>query len=67
MQQLEEKIAALDAKKQDLEKALAEPATYSDKDRFISTENEYKKISDELINLNFEYEKVFEKVLELDN
>ena len=66
-QQLEEQIAKLNEKKQDLEAALADPATYSDKNRFLQTENDYKKNSEELIKLNFEYEKVFENILKLEN
>ena len=65
MQQLEERIATLDNRKQELEKALADPATYSDKDKFLATEKEYKKVSDDLVSLNFDYEKVFEQVISL--
>src|SRR5438552_7570359 len=66
-QQLEEQVAKLNEKKQALEAALADPATYSDKNRFLQTENNYKKNSEELIKLNFEYEKVFENILKLEN
>ena len=66
-QQLEEKIAKLNEKKQDLEAALADSTTYSDKNKFLQTENDYKKISEELIRLNSEYEKVFETILKLEN
>jgi ATP-binding cassette subfamily F protein 3 len=66
-QQLEEQIAKLNEKKQVLEAALADPATYSDRNKFLQTENDYKKISEELIKLNSEYEKVFEKILKLED
>ena len=66
-QQLEEKIAALNEKKLQLETALAEPATYSDKNKFLQTETDYKKVCDELAIQNSEYEKVFEKIMELEN
>jgi ATP-binding cassette subfamily F protein 3 len=66
-QQLEEKIADLNEKKQGLEAALANPATYSDKHKFLQTETDYKKICDELAIRNSEYEKVFEKIMELEN
>ncbi len=66
-QQLEEKIAKLDEQKQKLEAALADHTTYSDKNKFLQTEAEYKKASDELVNLNFEYERVFEKIMELES
>jgi len=66
-QQLEEKIASLKLKKQGLETALADSATYSDKNKFLQTETDYKKICDELAIQNSEYEKVFEKIMELEN
>jgi ATP-binding cassette subfamily F protein 3 len=66
-QQLEEKIADLNKKKKHLETALADPATYSDKNKFLQTETEYKKVFDELAIQNSEYEKVFEKIMELEN
>jgi ATP-binding cassette subfamily F protein 3 len=66
-QQLEEKIADLNKKKQHLEAALADPATYSDKNKFLQTETDYKKVCDELAILNSEYEKVFEKIMVLEN
>ena len=66
-QQLEEKIADLNKKKQHLEAALADPATYSDKNKFLQTETDYKKVCDELAIQNSEYEKVFEKIMELED
>ncbi|HEV8285308.1 MAG TPA: ABC-F family ATP-binding cassette domain-containing protein [Chitinophagaceae bacterium] len=63
--QLEEKMTKMNERKLQLEAALADPATYSDKNKFLQTETEYKKISEELVNLNVDYEKVFEKILEL--
>ncbi|NOT52080.1 MAG: ATP-binding cassette domain-containing protein [Chitinophagaceae bacterium] len=65
-QQLEEKIAALNTKKTGLEAALIDPATYSDKTKFLEAEAAYKKTEDELKKLNVEYEKVFEKIMELE-
>jgi ATP-binding cassette subfamily F protein 3 len=65
-QQLEEKIADLNEKKQKLETALADPGTYSDKNKFLQTETDYKKVCDELAIRNSEYEKVFEKIMELE-
>jgi ATP-binding cassette subfamily F protein 3 len=66
-QQLEEKIADLNKKKQQLENALADPATYSDKNKFLQTETDYKKVCDEFAIQNSEYEKVFEKIMELED
>jgi ATP-binding cassette subfamily F protein 3 len=66
-QQLEEKISKQNEIKLRLETALADPATYSDKNKFLQTENDYKKVSDELAKLNAEYEQVFEKIMELES
>jgi ATP-binding cassette subfamily F protein 3 len=66
-QQLEEKIAKLNDRKIQLEAALADHTTYSDKNKFLRTESEYKQVSDELLKLNVEYEKVFEKIIGLEN
>ncbi len=65
-QQLEERIAALNTKKTGLEAALIDPVTYSDKTKFIEAESAYKKAADELKRLNEEYEKLFEKIMELE-
>ena len=65
-QQLEEKIAALNKQKNELEASLSDPATYSDKTKFQQAEAAYKKAGDELAQLNTEYEKVFEKIMELE-
>ena len=64
--QLEEKISVLDKQKTEFEDKLYSPATYSDKNKFIETETIYQKISDELAKLNLDYEKFFEKVMELE-
>ena len=66
LQNLEEKISKASAEKQRLETALASPETYANKEKFLETETAYKRVSDELVNLNFEYEKVFEKLVQLD-
>jgi len=66
LQQLEEKINKLSSEKEKLEAALAAPETYADKNKFLETESAYQKISGELVNLNFQYEKVFEKILQLE-
>ncbi|MBN9380272.1 MAG: ABC-F family ATP-binding cassette domain-containing protein [Chitinophagaceae bacterium] len=65
-QQLEEKIASLTRQKSQLEASLADPATYSDKTRFVQAETDYKKTADELGRANREYEQVFEKIMELE-
>jgi ATP-binding cassette subfamily F protein 3 len=66
-QQLEERIAKLNKQKQELEASLIDPAIYSDKKKFLEAETAYKKAEAELVTLNAEYEKVFEKIMELEN
>ncbi|OSZ77867.1 ABC transporter ATP-binding protein [Chitinophagaceae bacterium IBVUCB2] len=66
-QQLEEQIAKLNAKKSELEASLIDPAIYSDKIKFMEAEKSFKKAADELTGLNTEYEKVFERIMELEN
>lgn len=65
-QQLEEQIAKLSAKKEELAASLADPGTYSDKAKFIEAETAYKKAGNELEALNKQYEKVFEKIMEME-
>ena len=66
-QQLEEKVALLTKQKNELEAALTDPATYSDKQKFLQAETLYNKAAAELDQLNKEYEQVFEKIMELES
>ncbi len=65
-QQLEEKISKLTQQRKDLETAMSLPETYSNSEKFIQTEKEYKKTDLELKQLNDEYEKVFETIMKLE-
>ncbi|HLI93658.1 MAG TPA: ABC-F family ATP-binding cassette domain-containing protein [Puia sp.] len=65
-QDIEQKIAGLTRQKAQLEASLAEPSTYSDKDKFLKAEAEYKKATDELEKVNRQYEEVFDKIVELE-
>lgn len=65
-QQLEEQIAALQQKKKECETALLQPNVYTDNKKFAQTESTYKKLNQELQELNGQYEKVFEHILELE-
>jgi ATP-binding cassette subfamily F protein 3 len=65
-QDLEQKIATLTKQKNRLEASLSDPNTYSDKNKFVTTESDYKKASDELNKANRQYEQVFEKIVELE-
>ena len=66
-QQLEEKVALLTKQKNELEAALTDPATYSDKQKFLQAETLYNKAAAELDQLNKQYEQVFEKIMELES
>lgn len=66
-QQLEEKIAELNKQKTALEASLSNPATYSDKTKFLETEAAYRKAETDLAAMNEQYEKLFEKIMELES
>ena len=65
-QELEEKIASLTKQRAQLEASLADPSTYSDRNKFVEAEAAYKKASEELEKANKQYEQVFEKIMELE-
>jgi ATP-binding cassette subfamily F protein 3 len=66
-QQIEEKIAEMKKQHSALEASLSDPATYSDKNKFLQTESAYKKSGEDLSRMNAEYEKLFEKMMELES
>ncbi|RFM33277.1 ribosomal protection-like ABC-F family protein [Chitinophaga silvisoli] len=65
-QQLEEQLAKLNAKKADLETEMNNPEVYADKARFQKVEAAYTQLSKELKSATEEYEKAFEKLMELE-
>jgi ATP-binding cassette subfamily F protein 3 len=65
-QQLEEKIAILNKEKLTLESNLALPEIYLEKQKFVDAENRYHQKSDQLKTANEEYEKLFEKIMEME-
>lgn len=65
-QQLEEKISLLNQQKAELEAALADPVTYSDKQKFLQTEAAYHDTTAQLNQLTAQYEEVFDKILKLE-
>jgi ATP-binding cassette subfamily F protein 3 len=65
-QQLEEQLAKAKEEQKNLEAALASPDTYGNKEKFKQTELAYKKASDQIASLNQDYEKVFEKIVQLE-
>jgi ATP-binding cassette subfamily F protein 3 len=66
-QQLEEKISLLNQQKVELEAALADSATYSDKQKFLQTESAYREVTAHLERLTIQYEEVFEKIIQLES
>lgn len=66
LQLLEEKLASLTQQKKDLEAKLALPDIYSDKNKFLAVENDYKKNATTFVSVNKEYEAAFEKLMELE-
>jgi ATP-binding cassette subfamily F protein 3 len=65
-EQIEERIAKISEEKNKLEAALALPEIYSENSKFIETESRYKQKADELAKDNEAYEKLFEKILEME-
>jgi ATP-binding cassette, subfamily F, member 3 len=65
-QQMEEKIAQLTRKKNELENSLTDPSVYSDKNKFAEAETNYRKAAAELLSLNKDYEELFEKIVALE-
>ena len=65
-QQIEKQLAEFNQKKMDLEKQLAQPDIYANADEFKKTEVAYKQIQQQISAANVEYEKVFEKIMLLE-
>jgi ATP-binding cassette subfamily F protein 3 len=65
-QQLEDKIAKLNKEKLTLESNLALPEIYLEKNKFLDAENRYRQKSDQLQKANEEYEKLFEKLMKME-
>jgi ATP-binding cassette subfamily F protein 3 len=65
-QQLEEKISKLNKEKISLEADLSLPGIYSDKNKFIEAENKYNQKTEQLKKANEEYEKLFERIMEME-
>ena len=66
-QQLEEQLASLNRRQSELQEQLQLPDIYADHKKFQATESELKQVSSQLKQLNAEYEKVFEKIMELES
>ena len=66
-QLLEEKLSLLTKEKISFENALATPEVYLDKQKFSDAEKNYSNKANQLKKATEEYEKLFEKILELEN
>jgi len=64
---LEEKIKQLTDSKTKLESALGDKEIYSDKNKFVQTETDYKKVTGDLATANKQYEEIFEKIMDLES
>jgi septation ring formation regulator EzrA len=62
---LESKIAVLKTDKAKAENALADPRIYSDKSKFQEAEKTYQQVNGQLSNLENQYEKIFEELMNL--
>jgi ATP-binding cassette subfamily F protein 3 len=65
-EQLEERIARTTEEKKQLEANLALPEIYSDNQKFVAAEKKYNQKLEELSNANAEYEKLFEKMMMME-
>lgn len=65
-EQVEEKVAKMSEEKKKLESDLALPEIYSDKEKFVEAEKKYNQKLKELAKNNDEYEKLFEKLMFLE-
>jgi ATP-binding cassette subfamily F protein 3 len=65
-QQIEEDLAKANSRKTELERMLALPEIYTDKNKFSQTEQEYAQLMQKLKQLNASYETTFEKVMSLE-
>ncbi len=66
-QLLEEKIVSLNKEKIVFENDLSMPEIYLDRQKFADAEKKYLDKADQLKKANDEYEKLFEKIIELES
>jgi ATP-binding cassette subfamily F protein 3 len=64
---VEQLVAELQKKKADGESKLADPAIYSDKNKFQEAEKNYQAIMSKLKTAESEYEKLFEAMMKFEN
>ena len=64
--ELERTLTRLKEEKTGLEAALASPDTYQDREKFVATEESYKRVTEEFDRVNLRYEEAFEKMMALE-
>ncbi len=65
-QKAEEEVNKKNKRKAELEIELGKPENYSDHQKFVSLEAEYKKVMQDLATATSDYEKLFEKIMEME-
>ncbi len=65
-QQVEGQLASLKERKAGLEANMASPEIYSDKTKYAQVESEYQDVLKFLQRANEQYEKLFEKIMQLE-
>ena len=56
----------LQAKMQEVEGRMADPAVYADKQQFLQAEKDYSTVKQQLDTAQLQYEKAFESLMELE-
>jgi ATP-binding cassette subfamily F protein 3 len=64
--QLENKLSELNKEKAALELQLADPSIFGNKEKFIQTEADYKKVNSNLDQHTKEYERIFELIMQME-
>jgi ATP-binding cassette subfamily F protein 3 len=66
LSQIEASLSKAQDEQKKIEVEMGNPATYTNKHQFAELEITYKTVKDKIIDLNKEYEQVFEQVMELE-
>ena len=64
---IEEEIASISKRKEQIELDLAKPDIYTNHTEFAKKETEYKKVQEEKKQADVKYEKMFEEIMELES
>lgn len=65
-EQLEKKLETIKEEKARLEAALADPSIYAQKEKFLTTEQQYTEVSEQYKRFSREFEQAFEKMMEME-